>query len=76
MQMILYVVYKNRKQQIIQPQEVKIHDLNTIKELKELDENSINVETNGHDLEIIVIDNSDDEIPAILVFRSKEPTTN
>ncbi|XP_073290712.1 bidirectional sugar transporter NEC1-like isoform X1 [Primulina huaijiensis] len=74
MQMILYMVYKNRKQQI-QPQEAKIHDLNTIKELNKAQENSMDVETsNGHDLEIIVIDHHGDEIPGALVIRSKEPT--
>ncbi|XP_073138366.1 bidirectional sugar transporter NEC1-like [Henckelia pumila] len=75
MQMILYVVYKNRKQQI-QPQQAKIHDLNTIKELNKELENSMDVETNDHDLEIIIIDQHGDEIPGVLVIRSKEPTTN
>ncbi|XP_075478223.1 bidirectional sugar transporter NEC1-like isoform X3 [Primulina tabacum] len=75
MQMILYMVYKNRKQQI-QPQEAKIHDLNTIKELNKALENSTDVETSGHDLEIIIIDRHGDEIPGALVIRSKEPTTN
>ncbi|KZV41910.1 hypothetical protein F511_32235 [Dorcoceras hygrometricum] len=88
MQMLLYVVYKDRKQQIqpqeankdrkeqIQPQEAKIHDLNTIEGLNKALENSMNVVSNGQELEIIVIDHHDDEIPGVVVIRSKEPTTN
>ncbi|XP_073060253.1 bidirectional sugar transporter NEC1-like [Primulina eburnea] len=72
-QMILYMVYKNPKQQIL-PHEPKLQDLNITMEFKQLDQlqQDSKSESNVQELEIVVIDYHE-QVPGIIVVQSKEP---
>ncbi|KAK4418188.1 Bidirectional sugar transporter NEC1 [Sesamum alatum] len=88
MQMTLYVVYKDRKQQILPATvaETKVHDIITgaggdiIVELKDLDhhqsqdDNSETDRPNKHDLEIVVLDYGEQVVRGVVVLQpNKEP---